>query len=102
MNHLIQLLLPLYDNDQKPFSPELFARVKAGLTEEFGGLTAYTRSPAEGQWKDSERDVRDEIVVYEVMADEIDADWWGRYRQMLEKSFSQDEIIVRALLMRRL
>ena len=48
--HLIHILLPLNDNEGRPYGRELF--VADELTEKFGGLTAHTR-PAEGLWKDS-------------------------------------------------
>lgn len=95
--HLIQLLLPLYDNDQHPFSRAMFQDVARELTERFGGLTAYTRAPAEGLWRDeAERTSRDEIVVYEVMAEQLDVKWWQEYRHRLETRFRQDQIIARA------
>jgi hypothetical protein len=100
--HLIQILLPLYDNEGQALSGSLHAEVKSELTEKFGGLTAYVRSPAEGRWKASTTEVRDEIVIYEVMADSLDKDWWKDCRERLETLFLQDEIIVRALPMRSL
>ena len=48
--HLIQLLLPLYDNDGMQQPDDLFRRVRTELTERFGGLTAYTRAPALAAW----------------------------------------------------
>ena len=100
--HLIQLLLPLYGNNQQPFPCEFHEAVKAELMEKFGGLTTYSRSPAEGIWKDVQGDVKDEIVVYEVMVPDVDDEWWCLYRRILEKRFSQVEVIIRALPMRRL
>jgi hypothetical protein len=94
--YLIQILLPLYDNAGKPLSSELFARVRAELTERYGGLTAYSRSPAQGLWKDRGETVHDDIVVFEVMADALDRGWWRHYRQSLEAAFRQDTIMVRA------
>jgi hypothetical protein len=35
-------------------------------------------------------------VVFEVMTENLDGSWWGKYRRQLEQDFSQDEIIVRA------
>lgn len=46
--HLIQLLLPLYDNQGNRFDHAVFDEVQAELTERFGGVTAYLRSPARG------------------------------------------------------
>lgn len=102
MQNLIQILLPLYGADGMLLPVNLFADVKAELIDKFGGLTAYTRSPAEGRWMDSERDVRDEIVIYEIMVPEVDTEWWRHYRLQLETLFGQKELIVRALPMTRL
>ena len=95
--YLIHILLPLRDNDGKPLSRELFSAVAAELTERFGGLTAHTRAPAEGLWKDDSAGAdRDEIVIYEVMTDDLDEKWWRNYRHGLETRFRQEQVIVRA------
>jgi hypothetical protein len=93
---LIQILLPLYDNAGKAFGEELYSNVRRELTQRFGGLTAFTRAPAQGLWKDEGKTKRDDIVVFEVMAEELDAEWWRGYRHTLEKTFRQDTIVVRA------
>ena len=49
--HLVRLLLPLYDNEGQRFPPRLLDGVFDELTHQFGGVTAYQRSPAEGAWK---------------------------------------------------
>ena len=101
--HLIQILLPLYDERAERFDRALYARVKDELTEKFGGLTAYARAPAEGLWEEAPgRTQRDDIAVYEVMAEEIDATWWKAYRQELEPRFQQRELVVRAHAISRL
>ena len=46
--YLIQILLPLNDNQGRPVARELFRDVGSELTGRFGGLTAHTRAPAEG------------------------------------------------------
>ena len=93
---LIQILLPLFDNTGRHFAEELFSKVRQELTERFGGLTAFTRAPAQGVWKDEGETRHDEIVVFEVMAERLDGDWWRAYRQKLEQDFRQDEIVIRA------
>lgn len=95
--HLIEILLPLSDDDGKPFAAELHSAVRDELLEHFGGVTAFTRSPAEGLWKESggEPD-RDDILILEVMSDWLDRGWWRVYRTELERRFRQDEIVVRA------
>lgn len=94
--HLIQILLPLYDNEGKPFGQELFLRVRDELSERFGGITTYMRSPARGLWKETrETTVHDDIVIYEVMVENLDRDWWHTYRQQLTVIFRQALLIVR-------
>jgi hypothetical protein len=97
MSHLIQILLPLRDSAGQPFAPSLYSRIAGELTQRFGGLTAFERSPGEGLWRDEGARTRhDEVVVYEVMVEELDEAWWGRYRGQLEELFRQDEIAMRA------
>lgn len=102
--HAVQLFLPLYDNQGHAFSQATFARVRDELTAAFGGVTAHTRAPAQGQWKDDEdsKTVRDDVVVFEVMVEELDRVWWAEYRESLRRAFRQDELIVRAWVMERL
>ena len=74
--YLIQLLLPLRDNDKQPFARVEFESVRKFLTERFGGVTAFLRSPGEGLWKESENEVtHDDVVMFEVMAEELDTSW---------------------------
>jgi hypothetical protein len=94
--HLIQILLPLYDNEGRAFGRERFDAVRNELAERFGGVTAFRRAPAEGVWKEGGGTSRDEIVIFEVMAERLERDWWAGYRAELELRFAQDEIVVRA------
>ena len=64
MAFVVQLILPVYDNSGQLFPSELSKRVRMELTQKFGGLTAYTRAPAEGTWRDEEgRTQRDDVVI---------------------------------------
>ncbi|WP_034383878.1 hypothetical protein [Deinococcus sp. YIM 77859] len=94
--HLVSLLLPLYDNTGQPFEPAQYAWIRQTLTERFGGLTAYTRAPAAGLWRDEGQTIRDDVVVYEVLVEELDRSWWAAYREELRLAFQQDELMVRA------
>ena len=95
--HLVEILLPLYDNDGAPQPAALFDAVRGELTERFGGLTAHTRAPAEGLWKEGTSGTsKDEIVIYEVMAETLDEPWWRAYRRSLESRFRQEQVVVRA------
>jgi hypothetical protein len=43
--HLVQILLPVYDNEGKPLLHETFGSLREELAGRFGGLTAFTQSP---------------------------------------------------------
>ena len=95
--NLIQLLLPLHDNDKRLFSRDEFDRVSDELAKRFGGITAFRRSPAEGVWREGQEDVsRDEVVIFEVMTERLNRKWWSGYRKELEKRFRQEELVIRA------
>lgn len=94
--YLIQILLPLFDNEGTHFDPALYADVRNELNGQFGGLTAFSRAPAEGLWQDDGKTKHDDIIVMEVMAEGVDTEWWRRYRKTLEARFKQDVIIIRA------
>ena len=94
--HLIQILLPLFDNEGRAFPHETYRSIGDELVERFSGLTAFTRAPAEGLWAPGDDEAkRDDIVVFEVMTDKIDKKWWAEYRQRLEKQLRQEAIIIR-------
>ena len=94
--HLIEIFLPLNDNGGRPFGAEKFAAIRRHLTERFGGMTAFTRSPAQGTTTDGGSTVHDDIVVFEVMTETLDVSWWRSYRRQLEQEFRQDAIVARA------
>lgn len=101
--HLVQILLPLNDNDGHALPHDLYETVARDLTERFGGVTAYTRSPADGRWREEGRDTSsDMVVVVEVMLETLDEGWWRNYRARLEASFRQRQIVVRAQTIRLL
>jgi hypothetical protein len=94
--HLVQILLPLYDNERKLFPQYEYERVRDELTERFGGLTSYVQSPAKGLWRETGAEtVHDDIVIYEVMTEQLDRDWWHGYRRDLASRFRQELLIVR-------
>jgi hypothetical protein len=97
--YLVQILLPLTDNQRKPLPRELFGQIQQELIDRFQGLTAYTRAPAEGLWKPRKGTRRDEIIVYEIMANTLEKTWWRDFRERLEKLFKQESVVIRAQLM---
>ncbi len=96
MPHLVQILLPTYDNNGRRFAANQYNEVRAKLTDNFGGLTAYTRAPAQGFWNTGNAIKRDDILVVEVMVESLDRQWWTSYKRALEKLFQQEDIVVRA------
>jgi hypothetical protein len=96
--HLVQIFLPLRDNDGRPFEGDAHGATRRELLERVGGVTAYQRAPAQGLWKTGEGEVaRDEVVIFEVMVPGLDRAWWAAYREALRARFRQDALLVRAL-----
>lgn len=94
---LIEFLLPLSDNQGASIPKGEFERVRHELTERFGGVTAFMRSPAAGLWADENGVIRDDdLAGFEVMTEALDREWWRDYREQLCKRFRQQEIVMRA------
>lgn len=95
--YLVQILLPVHDAKGRGFPKAKYEHVASELTEKFGGVTAFTRTPAEGRWKPGGGPAsEDDIVVVEVMTGSLDVTWWAKYRKRLEIAFKQESIVVRA------
>jgi hypothetical protein len=94
--YLIQILVPLFDNDGARLGLDTLRAIRAELVERFGGLTAFTRAPAEGLWTDADRVSHDDIVIFEVMTGELDEAWWHGYRRELETRLRQKLMVIRA------
>jgi hypothetical protein len=94
--NLVEIFLPLHDNEGAPFPRALFETVEQELTEHFGGVTSYPRAPAKGLWRrGDENQNSDNLVVFEVMARSIDQAWWSEYRTELEQLFRQERMLIR-------
>lgn len=101
--HLVELFLPLFDDAGARFPKDIYDAVRNELTQVFGGVTTFTRTPATGLWENDGGQVqRDEVVLFEVMVEHVDHAWWRRYREELERRFDQDEVLVRATALERL
>jgi hypothetical protein len=101
--HVIEIFLPLKRNDGSDQPHTLFAKVRKELVERFGGLTAFSRAPAEGLWEvEDGRIDRDQIIIFEVLVDVLDRGWWQGFRTRLEQMFDQEEILIRASAVERL
>jgi hypothetical protein len=99
---LIDSLLPLKDERGEPFPAEFYDRLAQHLTERFGGVTSFARSPGEGRWKSRGATEHDEIVVIEVMAEEVERAWWSQLRRDLMRDFRQEDIVIRSQAFERL
>lgn len=100
--YVIEIFLPLRDNEGRAFGRKEFERVRRELTERFGGVTAFTRAPAEGVWKTGSAEMRDQMVILEVMTKKLKRKWWGKFRRGLKRRFRQEELLVRATKVKRL
>ena len=96
--YLVQILLPVYDNEGHAFDAREYVELRSELADRFGGVTAYTRAPARGVWRDyGGGTTRDDIVIFEVMTEDLDRVWWTDFRKQLEQRFRQENVVVRAL-----
>ena len=101
--YLVQLVIPLHDNQRRSFSREHHDLLRDELTHEFGGVTAFVNSPAVGVWDEGRRNLMlDEVIIFEVMVESLNRTWWHQYRRDLEERFKQKEILIRALPMEKL
>jgi inorganic pyrophosphatase len=100
---LIQIFLPLYDNNKRGFDRALYDTLQTHLKDQFGGVTFYRNTPAEGLWEDETGKVNfDELIIAEVMIAEIDKEWWQQFKHRLEQIFGQEEILIRSIVFEKL
>jgi hypothetical protein len=97
MTALVHVLLPLYDPGGRKFPPDAYADLRERLTDAFGGVTVHARAPVEGWWQPSPSAPaqRDDLVIFEVVAEAVDRAWWADLRRSLERRFRQQEILIR-------
>lgn len=101
--HLVQLLLPLADNEGRSIPNRYWHSLEVQLADAFGGVTAYTRAPADGIWAPQDQKMsKDSIFIVEVMTDSLDEVWWAELRLTLERDLEQNEIVIRAIPISRL
>ena len=102
MAHTIEIFMPVYSPSGEAFPDRLYEDLERELVDQFGGVTSFARSPAQGKWRQGEAVTRDDIIVFEVMVEDLDADWWSDFRVRMEQRFQQEEIVIRAHQIRRL
>jgi hypothetical protein len=100
---LIQIFLPLYNNDKQHFDRSLYDDLQNRLKDQFGGVTFYRNAPAEGLWRDETGKTDfDELIIAEVMIEEVNKEWWEQFKHRLEQVFHQDEILIRSIMFEKL
>ena len=100
---LVQIFLPLYDNNKQLFAKSLYDDLRNKLKDRFGGITFYRNTPAEGLWKDEAGKTNyDELIIAEVMVKDLDKEWWKQFKRNLTQIFRQDEILIRCILFEKL
>lgn len=87
--YLIQILLPLYDNNKQAFDRRLFDKVRDDLQNVFGGVTLYRNSPAEGVWNNEAGTDYDELIIAEVITEDADQTWWQQFKREWNKHLNK-------------
>jgi hypothetical protein len=89
------LYLPLRYNDGRPIEPEIIARIKEELHQQFGGLTFFPQQ-TEGIWKIGTVTFREEIVIIRVVAEETRAarKRFQELKEELKKKLKQEEVLI--------
>lgn len=95
--HLIEIFLPVYGREGTRFPQKLYATTRDELVSRYGGLTAHSLTPVAGLWESDDGEiVRDDMIVYEVLAERVEKSWWQQYRKTLESRFDQTRLLVRS------
>jgi hypothetical protein len=97
---LVQILVPQVNGHGDRVPPATLQALGRELTDRFGGVTCYSRAPAEGLWQQDEDapPKKDDIIIYEVMAQRFDRPYWRALQERLEIDLAQREIVIRAQL----
>ena len=101
-SYLVEILLPKETGNGKPIGQKWFEDLLTELTGKFGGATSFIRAPGLGLWRSDGETQRDNIAVIEVMAGQLEPEYWTRLRERVERELSQEEIVIRAQEIRRL
>ena len=91
---MARFYLPLQDNLGEAFPSTMYVAVESELSARFGGVTAHLESPASGLWRENGTTHADEVVIFEVLLDDVDRDWWTAYRARLQRDFRQKQILL--------
>ena len=97
-NKLVQIFIPLYDNNGVSFPATEYLKLQTFFIEKFNGVTVYKRAPANGLWKEDSGDspVKDDLVIFEVVTSSIDKGFWSETKMQLQRNFKQESILIRS------
>lgn len=96
LTKLIELFLPVYNQHGSPFPQKHYAAVRKKLQEKFGAVMSYSRIPVTDAGSTIDRlPVRDQLIVFEIMAATLDTAYWSKYKTSLKKTFDREEILIR-------
>lgn len=96
--YLVQLFLPLIDDNAKPYPSSHFESTKKELVKVFGGISVFGQLPVAGTWENGKGEQeKDKLIVFEVMTSVIDKAYWKALRKSLEKKFAQELVVIRSL-----
>jgi len=90
----LEILLPVANNNGKPFPKEMFSALEQELIKNFSGLTVYSSAPITGFWKPDQKVLQQQLMVYELFLREFDPTYWEKMKRKLEKKFNQTEVMI--------
>jgi hypothetical protein len=83
---LVQIFLPLYDNNKQLFEESVYNDVRNMLKDQFGGVSFHRNTPVGGLWKDEGGKTNyDELIIAEIMIHNLNKEWWKQFKQDLEQ-----------------
>lgn len=93
---IVELYIPLADNDGRTFGADHHAAFEQVLTARFGGATRLPGS-ASGIWSDSGRTYRDDLVIYAVAVRSLLDGAVREAAEVAKAHYAQEAIFVRYL-----
>ena len=94
--HIVNIYLPQVNNAGLAFNEDIYLSIRKELIQKFGGLTQYDQVPAIGYWKENaDKPISQDLVIhYEVICNTINKKYWAGFRQRLEMTFQQTQILI--------
>ncbi|RZK56991.1 MAG: inorganic diphosphatase [Pedobacter sp.] len=90
----LELMIPETNAAGDKYPQGYYRDLEKELMKNFGGLTAYQRTPVAGMWQDESACTQQSMFVYELLLAKLDLTYWQQLKQKLEKKFAQKEILI--------